>query len=112
MTGHSLGGGLAALAALETNRPAVTFNAAGVNGFTQVLELTLNGWYSNRTVNYSVEGDHVTDFQYNFWFEAFGELKEIPPAEQDANDSKVQLHSMKDVLDALGEEDVPPVVEG
>ncbi|MFN3946349.1 MAG: lipase family protein [Allosphingosinicella sp.] len=30
ITGHSLGGGLASLAAAVTNRPAVTFNAAGI----------------------------------------------------------------------------------
>ena len=33
-TGHSLGGGLAAYAALQTCRPAVTFNAAGLHGNT------------------------------------------------------------------------------
>lgn len=30
MTGHSLGGGLASVAALQTHTPAVTFNAAGI----------------------------------------------------------------------------------
>ncbi len=34
MTGHSLGGGLAATAAAATGRAAVTFNAAGVNDAT------------------------------------------------------------------------------
>lgn len=34
LTGHSLGGGLAAAAALATDTPAVTFNAAGVNDKT------------------------------------------------------------------------------
>ncbi|MED5622338.1 hypothetical protein [Ideonella sp. BN130291] len=34
ITGHSLGGGLAAAAALATGSPAVTFNAAGVNDNT------------------------------------------------------------------------------
>ena len=33
-TGHSLGGGLASVAALATGRRAVTFNAAGVNPMT------------------------------------------------------------------------------
>lgn len=34
ITGHSLGGGLAAIAALKVNAPAVTFNAAGVHDNT------------------------------------------------------------------------------
>jgi hypothetical protein len=34
LTGHSLGGGLAAAAAMTTNTPAVTYNAAGVNDRT------------------------------------------------------------------------------
>lgn len=34
MTGHSLGGGLASLAALVTGNPAVTFNAAGLSDAT------------------------------------------------------------------------------
>jgi hypothetical protein len=33
-TGHSLGGGLASYAALQTGRPAVTFNAAGLHDLT------------------------------------------------------------------------------
>ncbi|MDE1191739.1 MAG: hypothetical protein PW786_06345 [Arachidicoccus sp.] len=33
-TGHSLGGGLAALAALVTGRPAITFNAASLSNAT------------------------------------------------------------------------------
>ncbi len=34
LSGHSLGGGLAAAAAMASDTPAVTFNAAGVNGRT------------------------------------------------------------------------------
>lgn len=34
ITGHSLGGGLASIAALATDTPAVTFNAAGLNDET------------------------------------------------------------------------------
>jgi hypothetical protein len=34
MTGHSLGGGLASLAALLTGNPAITFNAVGLNDAT------------------------------------------------------------------------------
>lgn len=34
LTGHSLGGGLAAAASMITNTPAVTYNAAGVNNRT------------------------------------------------------------------------------
>lgn len=34
ITGHSLGGGLAAIAAMKVNAPAVTFNAAGVHDNT------------------------------------------------------------------------------
>lgn len=37
-TGHSLGGGEAALNALVTDREAITFNAAGVSGLTKLRE--------------------------------------------------------------------------
>jgi len=57
-TGHSLGGGLATAAALHTNRPAVTFNAAGVNGWTTNLSNA-----SRLITNYRVKGEVLSTLQ-------------------------------------------------
>ena len=51
-TGHSLGGGLAATAALVHDIPAVTFNAAGVNGAT----LTRNGLQPEDAFEHAQDG--------------------------------------------------------
>jgi hypothetical protein len=100
MTGHSLGGGLAAAAALETNRPAVTFNAAGLNILTELFGGGLS--YSNDARNYSVQGELLTLLQtHTLLPEAFGDQYEIKPAPGDAGDSPLQLHEMQTVLNAL-----------
>ena len=57
-TGHSLGGGLATAAALHTNRPAVTFNAAGVNSWTTNLSNA-----SRLITNYRVKGEVLSTLQ-------------------------------------------------
>jgi len=101
MTGHSLGGGLASAAALAANRPAVTFNSAGLNALTRIT--LLGSSYSSRTVNYSVDGEILTELQNNtFSPEAFGQLYRIRPAPQDAGASAISLHGMDFVLRALG----------
>ena len=101
MTGHSLGGGLAAAAAIATGRPAVTFNAAGLNPETVISE---NGqFFSSSVINYSVEGELLTGIQnLTLAPEAYGLQYEIAPAAQDAGWSPLQLHSMLAVLSALG----------
>ena len=43
--GHSLGGGLAALNALSTNRSAITFNPAGVSEITKLVDGGLKAYF-------------------------------------------------------------------
>ena len=61
LIGHSLGGGLAAAAAIATNRSAVTFNAAGLNSITQWATGAEN--YTSEVINYSVQGEALTTLQ-------------------------------------------------
>ncbi len=66
-TGHSLGGGLAALAAYATGRPATTFNAAGVSGLSYAINAVLS-WNSPianspSIQNYFVGGEGLSGFQ-------------------------------------------------
>jgi hypothetical protein len=66
-TGHSLGGGLAAYAALRTRRPAVTFNAAGLHDNT--LRSTLPGdpeAARREATNGLVRGYHVRNEPVSF----------------------------------------------
>ncbi len=101
MTGHSLGGGLAAAAAIATGRSAVTFNAAGLNPLTVLDEGGLS--FGGSVINYSVEGEILTELQsHTIAPEAFGTQYQIAPSPQDAGDSPIQLHSITSVLDALG----------
>jgi len=101
MTGHSLGGGLASAAAIDTNRPAVTFNAAGLNSLTELFDGGM--FYSSSTVNYSVQGEILTTLQgHTFLPEAFGDLYQLKPSAMDAGASPVFLHGMLAMLDALG----------
>ncbi len=65
ITGHSLGGGLAATAGAITGAPTYTFNAAGVHANTLAnAQLTTND-FSNIT-NYITRGDILTRFQLKF----------------------------------------------
>jgi len=69
MTGHSLGGGVAAYAALATDSTAVTFNAAGLSD--QNMENVGLDWQhgreqvarSGQVRAYHVESDALTNFQ-------------------------------------------------
>lgn len=67
-TGHSLGGGLASLAALHTKNPAVTFNAAGLHDNT-LERLNLNTEEVRSAANngliraYSVDNEILTTLQ-------------------------------------------------
>ena len=68
ITGHSLGGGLASAAALATDNPAVTFNAAGLSDQTlRSLNFTPNGareYAAEGLVRrYNVENDILTGAQ-------------------------------------------------
>lgn len=68
ITGHSLGGGLASVAALAADKPAVTFNAAGLSDETlRSLHYTPNGareYAAEGLVRrYNVENDILTGAQ-------------------------------------------------
>jgi hypothetical protein len=67
-TGHSLGGGLAAAAALSSGKTATTFNSAGVHGNTvqEYLKTHQQSLPSgSRITNIAVEGDPLTEIQTN-----------------------------------------------
>ncbi|WP_394841400.1 DUF2974 domain-containing protein [Pendulispora brunnea] len=68
ITGHSLGGGLAATGAIATGSPAVTFNASGVNDKTiQRLDLdpdAVRQQAENGQIRrYAVDGEILTNLQ-------------------------------------------------
>ncbi|OPZ56573.1 MAG: Extracellular phospholipase A1 precursor [bacterium ADurb.BinA028] len=67
LTGHSLGGGLAAAASLATGASAITFNAAGVNSNIRSELATINPGAaagSDRLIhNYYVVGEPLTALQ-------------------------------------------------
>jgi RHS repeat-associated protein len=59
-TGHSLGGGLAALNSNLTRREAITFNAAGVGKMTKFMDgmnnSDMKGWFGGFTAAFRTEG--------------------------------------------------------
>lgn len=61
--GHSLGGGLAAAAALATNREAITFNMAGLNLFRRIAYGYKNKVHKIR--NFYVKGELLSNPIYN-----------------------------------------------
>ena len=65
-TGHSMGGGLAAAASIVSNRPAVTFNSAGVHPATLEkfgLEDTIIDQRLKAIENYYVPGEWLSTLQ-------------------------------------------------
>ena len=56
LVGHSLGGGIAALAALDTGLPAITFSPAGVHDNT-IEAAGLSGIVNQDITNYCVQGE-------------------------------------------------------
>ena len=73
-TGHSLGGGLASLAALVTNKKAITFNALGLSDALENLYGT-NGKNGNNIKAYIVKGEIVDRFQSNILLRGNSPLK-------------------------------------
>jgi hypothetical protein len=80
-TGHSLGGGLAALSSITTGKPAYTFNAAGLNlitktffsllGRTGNIQAYINRYdpldFAQRHVGARADGNiHIVSYTY-FW---------------------------------------------
>ncbi|NZA26163.1 phospholipase [Luteimonas sp. SJ-92] len=72
ITGHSLGGGLAATASLATGNAAVTFNASGVHDAT-MRNLGLDpgaaraGAEAGQIRRYNVDGEALTKAQQDIW---------------------------------------------
>ncbi|MBJ7532685.1 DUF2974 domain-containing protein [Rhodomicrobium vannielii ATCC 17100] len=60
-TGHSKGGGQAAAVAMITDKPAITFNAAGLN--PETVERAGGPWNESRITNYVVKGEILTSAQ-------------------------------------------------
>jgi len=89
ITGHSLGGGLAAAAALAADMPAVTFNAAGVNDAT-LRDAGLDAGAARAAAadgqvrRYAVDGEILTSSQ-----EDVPLLRALP----DAPGRKIELHA-------------------
>jgi len=72
ITGHSLGGGLAATAAFATGNAAVTFNASGVHDNTiENLGLDVDAAKADAEAGqirrYNVDGDPLTTLQQDTW---------------------------------------------
>ncbi len=66
LVGHSLGGGLAAEAAIASGRDATTFNAAGLHGSTIAkAEDAAGGRAAGDVDNYRVDGEALTMLQEN-----------------------------------------------
>lgn len=120
ITGHSLGGGLAATAALAIDSPAVTFNAAGVSGGT-LRDAGLDpraaraAAEAGQVRRYAVDGEILTAVQEDVPLlralpDAPGHKIELraPPLERPNNDwldrlaRPVSLHLMDAVQAALG----------
>lgn len=64
-TGHSLGGGLAAMASIATGRPAVTFNAAGIGDGNYAYAVAAHGPGASeeQIINFHTPNDALTMFQ-------------------------------------------------
>jgi uncharacterized Zn-binding protein involved in type VI secretion len=86
MTGHSLGGGLAATGSLATGVPADTFNAAGVHGWT-MDRYGLDGSQANNLINaYNVDGEVLTGLQESTWApDAIGVNHNLPAVDAAGN---------------------------
>ena len=101
-TGHSLGGGLASAAALETHRNAITFNAAGISPNTAIIY----GWdlkAPNTNIrSYYIPGEVLTNVQKNIagWIRLTRPGTQIPLPVPPGG--KFKLHGMDSVLSAMG----------
>jgi RHS repeat-associated protein len=62
-TGHSLGGGLASLAALSNRKPALTYNAAGLHSWTADIWNVDLDRADNTIKAYRVQGDFLSTIQ-------------------------------------------------
>lgn len=81
VTGHSLGGGLASIAALKLGTDAIIFNAAGLHPKV-AADANLSVAYTNANdniTNVTVDGEALTTLQESGTFKVPGTGKIIPP---------------------------------
>ena len=77
--GHSLGGGLAAIASMVTGRPAMTYNPAVVMALlTKTLEQFGIKFDDSNIYKYIMEGDPITRWQEEAGFHAWGNSYDVP----------------------------------
>ena len=96
-TGHSLGGGLASVAALATQRPAITLNAAGVHQNT-LKKLGLSGTNASNLIDaHYTSGEIVSLYQDFFGPTALGQRISHSPSAIGLITTPLGLHSMSEV---------------
>nr|WP_295918780.1 hypothetical protein [uncultured Actinomyces sp.] len=112
LTGHSLGGELAAAGSIATGSKATTFNAAGLSYTSMTLareSAVHNGFFTSdldaraRVENYSYSKDPLTNIQKITTIpEAFGKQFRIeaPPSEEASSAERHGLDAMKRQYDA------------
>ena len=94
--GHSLGGGLAAIASMVTGRPAITYNPAGISDGTKTWLKNHN--YRTDTSNiygYIMEEDPVTYWQSKIGIVAQGQFCLVE------NSTKGDAHSIDNMIKCL-----------
>ena len=102
--GHSLGGGLAALASMLTGKTAITFNPASVNGAAKWLGNMMYGEKyitQYRTVGKSfmggrIGGDPINNFQKNTIHPSQGKIHPV------YTNSYIPNHGIKTFVKAFG----------
>ena len=97
--GHSLGGGLAAMASLSTEVPAITFNPAALNDKTKkILDVDKNK--NNQILNVVVRGELVDKIQKELGLSLEGFTKTISD-DKTEDMSSFRKHSIDTVLEIL-----------
>lgn len=92
--GHSLGGGLATVAAISTNRKAITFNAMGIPGNLEILYSRSFSNNSKALINaYIIKGEVLNKFQL---FQADGMIHYVNP--KSGSSSSFDRHSIDQFL--------------
>ena len=125
-TGHSLGGGLASIAALDTGLSAITFNAMAISP----AQRWCFGWdlgkiHNSNITSYYIPGEALTNLYNNVINKGAGEpdqhvwpgkrieLKPPPDIKLKPHDSvgAVELHGMTSILKGLDlpSDDEPPI---
>lgn len=74
--GHSLGGGLASVAAMATEMPAITFNPAALNVKTKKL-LGIDNTRTRQIQNIVVDGEIVNELQQMLGLSLDGMIKKV-----------------------------------